>query len=194
MLPAAQMLYRHQRHFECLVSVFAAACSVMYHVSDSWDTNRLYMPELSWHRLDNVGILVLFGCVGAYLSDFASQSTTACVRYVCMFIVLLAQERAPWDVTYTFVPLVAFMLMPAVKHAYCRQVPRYDMSKLKRGGAWLAFGLIFFVLGLDDAHDPGRLFHGMWHVAVGMAGWHIWQVLPASPNPAANPYHSSRYV
>ena len=35
----------------------------------------------------------------------------------------------------------------------------------------------FFVLGLDDANDPYRMFHGLWHIFVGGASYYLWQTV-----------------
>ena len=41
----------------------------------------------------------------------------------------------------------------------------------------LGIGVIFFVIGLDDGNDPGRVFHGTWHMLAGSASYWLWRIV-----------------
>ncbi|CUG75000.1 transmembrane protein, putative [Bodo saltans] len=174
--PIKQLLERRWM-FEVSISIFGLCCSFMYHTCQSFDT-RIFLTELQWHRLDNIGVLCSFGIFWTYMACIESPVTEAYVKYLCVFVTLLAQECDPWNELYTFVPVVLFSMIPFYFHIFVHQRwPRYDKKNFLAGFGLLAAALPFFVAGLDDANDPFRIFHGLWHLFVGISSFYLWRIV-----------------
>lgn len=170
-------LIRRRWMFEAAVTMFSIICSFMYHTCQSFDT-RVFLTELQWHRLDNIGALTSFGIFWTYLACIKDPVVDAYVKYACVFVALLAQEKDPWNEMYTFVPILMFSMIPVVAHVFVhKRRPAYDRNNVVMGFGLLAAALPFFVAGLDDENDPFRIFHGMWHLIGGASSFFLWRVV-----------------
>ena len=58
------------------------------------------------------------------------------------------------------------------------RLPPYDTEKLCKGFVAGCVSAICFLLGLDSAIDPFRLFHGLSQAMVGFALYYLWQIVP----------------
>jgi predicted membrane channel-forming protein YqfA (hemolysin III family) len=182
MMPSVMQLIRRKWMFEASVIVFSMTCSFMYHTCQSFDT-RIFLTELQWHRLDNIGALTSFGIFWTYMACIKDPIVDAYIKYSCMFIALLAQEKDPWNEMYTFIPIVVFSMIPVFAHIFVHQRgPAYDRRNLVLGFGLLAAALPFFVAGLDDDNDPFRVFHGLWHLIGGASALYLWRIVK---NPGA---------
>lgn len=181
-IPTIFLLVRQKRRFEVFVSLFTLLCSVMYHLCDSLEWKGavgIWIGEGSWHRFDNVGAIMCFVVWFVYLSNIKRAAIAAYVNYAAFGIVLLLQEKAPWDVRYTFGPILAGLFGCVGKwFLYDRKLPRFNTTMLKRGAAIQLIGVVFFIKALDDSKDPYRFYHGCWHFFTSIAAWHNWQLLP----------------
>jgi predicted membrane channel-forming protein YqfA (hemolysin III family) len=189
-LPAMRSFVRRRWLFELFVSGFCFMTSFFYHLSECLDT-PIFLTPLQWHRLDNIGALAVFGNLFTYLSDVhiplhltgVADSTIIvrqCMQYGALFLAILVQEKDPWNEWYTFVPVVLYALFPFVTHLLYGRMPRYKWPVFAGGIGSLLLGVLFFVWGLDDANDPCRVYHGMWHMMAGIGMYHLWRVLPRS--------------
>lgn len=175
--PAMLQLYRRRWMWETAVTIYSITCSFMYHTCQSFQT-RIFLSELQWHRLDNIGALVSFSIFWTYMACIRDPVVEAYVKYACVFIALLAQEKDPWNEIYTFVPIVLFSMIPIVWHGLIHQrSPPYDMRNAVTGFGLLAVALPFFIAGLDDDNDPYRIFHGLWHVFGGVSSFFLWRIV-----------------
>jgi hypothetical protein len=180
--PAAVQLIRRRWMFEAAVTCFSIFVSFMYHTCQSFNT-RLFLTELQWHRLDNIGALSSFGIFWTYMACIRDPVVDAYVKYACVFVALLAQERDPWNEMYTFVPICISAMIPFWFHLFVhRRRPQYDVKNALLGFGLLGAALPFFVAGLDDDNDPFRIFHGMWHLLIGISSFFLWRIVK---NPGA---------
>lgn len=179
-LPAVKAVYDQRRYFDAAIGIILFISSIMYHLSDTWNTNALFLDELKWHKLDNIGILTFFATTTINLADFEHANTNEIWRWICFFFVLVVQEKDPWDLTWTVVPLVFFSLLPPAKFLWNYFVhgaslkPKYVWKHFWLGATFLiGLGGPCFVLGLDDENDPFRIFHFLWHFFGAFASYYL---------------------
>jgi hypothetical protein len=177
MMPTAVMLYRRKWVFESASNVFCILTSFMYHLTQCIG-RPFFLSELKWHRLDNIGVLIAFGLFFIYLANIRDPTTELWLKFATMLVALVTQEKAPWDVRYTFGPILMWGSLPVFWHLFVhRRPPVYDWRQFTIGFAALLVAAGFFVRGLDDKTDPSRFFHGMWHVVGGVASYHLWRIV-----------------
>ena len=187
MVPAVLQLLQRKWMYEAFVTMFSGAMSFMYHTCQAFRT-ELFLSELQWHRLDNIGCLLSFGMFWIYLSIIKDPVKDAYLKYASLFVAFVSQEKDPWNVTYTFVPIAMFALVPIFVHAAIhRRVPAYDWKNFAAGFGLLAVALPFFIAGLDDDNDPFRFYHGMWHVFGGIASLYLWRIVKSPGAVALQP-------
>ncbi|RQM13326.1 hypothetical protein DD237_003840 [Peronospora effusa] len=177
MFPAIYSLYHRQFVFEAFIGMFTMVTSFMYHVCDSID-GPLWLTEGQWHRLDNVGSIMSFVMWIIHLMDLRHPVFERYVQYFFLAIVLMFQEKNPWDDRNSVIPIVSSFAMLLISFTYQRRVPKYNLQQFRRGLLLLLCGIGCFVRGLDDDTDPFRFFHGCWHGFVGAAAYYNFKVLP----------------
>ncbi len=91
--------------------------------------------------------------------------------YSTLMISLLTQEKDPWNITYTFLPMVIFeVLSIALRAYYWRKVEvKYNFKRLIASIIILVVAGQFFINGLDEKKDYLRFNHGLWHMFAGVA-------------------------
>ena len=187
MVPAVLQLFQRKWMYESFVALFNFVASFMYHTCQALHV-ELFLSELQWHRLDNVGSLLSFGMFCIYLSGVKDPVREGYMKYGTMLVTLLSQERDPWNLTYTMAPVLLFSAIPLSTHAAIhRRVPAYDWKNFTAGFGLLAVALPFFVAGLDDDNDPFRFYHGMWHVLAGVASLYLWRIVKSPGAVALQP-------
>ncbi|EEY61896.1 uncharacterized protein PITG_13856 [Phytophthora infestans T30-4] len=178
MFPAIYSLYRRQFVFEAFIGLFTMATSFMYHVCDSID-GPLWLTEGQWHRLDNIGSIMSFVMWSIHLMDLGVHPVLErYVQYFFLGMVLVFQEKNPWDERNSVIPVASSFVLLLMTYAMRRRVPTYDYQQFRRGLLLLVCGILCFVRGLDDDTDPFRFFHGCWHGFVGAAAYYNFKVLP----------------
>ncbi|ETL39237.1 hypothetical protein F441_09616 [Phytophthora nicotianae CJ01A1] len=177
MFPAIHSLYRRQFVFEAFIGMFTMTTSFMYHVCDSID-GSLWLTEGQWHRLDNIGAIMSFVSWSIHLMDLGHPVLERYVQYFFLGVVLVFQEKNPWDELNSVIPVAGSFVLLLMTFAMRRRVPKYDYQQFRRGLMLLACGILCFVRGLDDDTDPFRFFHGCWHGFVGAAAYYNFKVLP----------------
>lgn len=176
-VPGILQLYRRRWMFETAFLSMSMFCSFMYHTCQAFDT-PIFLTELQWHRLDNIGALAGFATLFTYLSVFKDPQTEFYCKIIMYFIGIIAQERSPWDIAYTFGPILLFALVPIYNVLFVhRGVHIYEWKSVALGGGSMCCAFPFFVLGLDDDNDPYRIFHGMWHCIGGIAMYYTWRIV-----------------
>ena len=83
-----------------------------------------------------------------------------------------------WQPFYTALVVIFFCAMPVCKFFGAMRLPPYDGEKLAKGLCVGAGAAVCFAVGLDDAVDPFRLFHGLSQALVGVALYYLWQLVP----------------
>lgn len=177
MLPPAVLLLRRRWTYEGCMTAASTFTSFMYHTSQSIQT-EMFLTELKWHRLDNVAAIASFAMFFTYLACIRDPTLNSVIKHIGLWVALLAQEKDPWNETYTFVPILTFAMLPVFTHLFVhRRAPQYDWNHFGIGFGSLLVAVAFFVKGLDEDNDPFRMFHGMWHVVGGFAAYHLWQIV-----------------
>ncbi len=109
------------------------------------------------------------------------------------------QERAPWNINYTIVPIaipIAILLGKMmylargsnhsvfdVLHWYTRKSPHWLFNKhFNIGMFFMTVAMFFFVRGLDDENDYLRYNHGLWHLFVGFAFYFLFNAPDVTTN------------
>ena len=179
------LLFRRRWIWETVLSAATLTTSFMYHSVQAYRT-RFILSELQWHRLDNIVAITAFGAFFLYLACIPNPFLNETLKFAYLWITVVLQERAPWDERYTFFPIVCFGAVPVCTHLfYWRRWPHYDWQEFTVGFGCLAVAVGFFIVGLDEAHDPFRMFHCMWHVMGGYAATRLWRVVTLPTNNAA---------
>ena len=211
LFPVLQLI-RRKWVLEACVGGFAVFTSFMYHLTQALQTT-IFMEELQWHFLDNIGAISAFAVLFTYASCIRDAQTESWLKLIFVLFALVVQMPHPWDVQYTFGPIGLFSLMPVVSFLYkviffspensnkSTSFPppqqqssflaraqhvfstSYHVKEIAIGGGALCVALFFFSLGLDEKHDPYRVYHGMWHVCGGFSSLHLWRIVK---DPIAN--------
>lgn len=177
LLPTIQVLASKRLVFEVCVSGFGLLASVMYHTCQCLCI-QFFFVESQWHKLDNVGVVALIGLMFVHLSAITNRLVEKVARYVVFFIAIASQEQHPWDVRFTVAPILLFALIPITQHFLVnKSFPPINQKCLYLGLLSICVSVVFFVLGLNDAGDPYRILHGMWHCTVGIASYYLWRVI-----------------
>ncbi|KAG5508127.1 hypothetical protein JKF63_05379 [Porcisia hertigi] len=170
MLGVVVFLMRRNFRFEGVVGAFAMTVSLMYHTCECFERSFI-LPEMRWHRLDNIGAITSVGCSCIQLSCFENRALLDYIQYVVLFSVIILQEIAPWDLIYTVIPVSLCISVPIIAHTINHQRrQRLYLRRLIMGLLAWGVAIICFILGLDDMNDPARIYHGFFHVfsAVGV--------------------------
>lgn len=149
----------------------------MYHVCDSID-RPLWLTEGQWHRLDNIGSIMSFVVWSIHLMDLQSPLKERYVQYFFFGMVLVFQEKNPWDEWNSVTPVASSFLLLLATFAIRRRMPSYNYQQFRRGLLLMALAVMCFVRGLNDDTDPFRVYHGCWHGFVGAAAYFNLKVLP----------------
>jgi hypothetical protein len=191
MLPAVILMYRRRWIFEFSVNSYCMMSSFMYHLTESIQA-PVFLPELKWHRLDNIGALCAFGFFFTYMAHVKDPALDFQMKFIVVLIAILTQEKAPWDVNYTFIPILFFGSLPFIWHLFIhKRPPHYEWRHFFMGFGSLLVAACFFVRGLDDRTDPFRMYHGLWHVVGGFSSWHLWHIVQKPTNVAMAQFFST---
>ena len=209
LLPIPFLFRRHvlcKRHlvFESILVAFTLLASFCYHFCDSMQYfdrggrsgffNGLYLGKSKWHRLDNVGANLCFVVLLIHLCNYKNIVHADINKYIGLWLVVYCQEKDPWNMWYTVVPIglqvIVLMVNWAVYYKKRESVGRggaagtgtgtpteINYECLKRTILWLLLAVLCFIKGLDEHNDPYRLFHGLWHTFCGLGTVHAWQII-----------------
>jgi hypothetical protein len=68
------------------------------------------MSEGQWHRLDNIFAIQCFSTLFVYLAAVPDVRTHLTVNFLSLGITIVTQEKDPWNVLFTVVPVVTVFL------------------------------------------------------------------------------------
>ena len=135
-IPTMKAFLKTGRTFDFAVSFILLFSSFMYHMSESFHTNKLFLKELEWHRLDNIGVLAAISATNIYLCDFESKLVSELLNWFSFFVILILQLKGPWLIKFTLVPLCVFFALPVCKHLsvwFYRRVNKILSNKKNEG-------------------------------------------------------------
>jgi len=178
-LPLGYYCIKRGSAYEAIVGTACAISSMMYHVGEVFEhTAWFQMTGLTsgqWHRLDNVFTILTFQALMFFLMDHNHPQVIDFLRWSFLVFTLYCQEKAPWEIFYTILPIVSSLILLIAHHAYKRKVPEWLKTRhFAYGIGLIVVAAVFFVRGLDDDNDYLRLNHGIWHFCVGIAFYFIF--------------------
>eukprot|EP00462_Mataza_sp_D1_P008791 CAMPEP_0175163842 /NCGR_PEP_ID=MMETSP0087-20121206/26019_1 /TAXON_ID=136419 /ORGANISM="Unknown Unknown, Strain D1" /LENGTH=187 /DNA_ID=CAMNT_0016452681 /DNA_START=1 /DNA_END=564 /DNA_ORIENTATION=- len=181
MAPSCILLFRKGMIFESMLGYFTMFTSFMYHFTETVET-RYYMNPGQWHRLDNIGAITCFATVFIYLMANQSKQVDDTLKFVSLWVITIMQEKAPWDILYTVLPILVFVSWPVCKWAVIKKEwPPYHWGNFRKGVGFLVLAFVCFLKGLDEKKDYLRIFHGCWHMLVGATSFYLFQVVKPQP-------------
>lgn len=150
----------------------------MYHCLDSLQYREFYLTKGGWHRLDNIASIQFFINLCVYWMDnetdigsVSSKDTHLC--FVGLFLILIMQEKHPWDLLNTLVPILLYFLMLILKLSFLGGA-KLNLYMLKRALISMLVAFICFYKGLDNANDYLGIWHGGWHCFLSLSGYYSW--------------------
>lgn len=168
-IPLVINCFRHGKPFHGLVFLFSMMCSFLYHLGEIYN-HVFYLKYHEWHRLDNVFAIASFALYALYITGNSEEQE---LNYLALMVAVLAQEKDPWNISYTVWPIVAFFIIGILVNLVKRKgLPKYNWRAANRGTLFLLIGLVFFVFGLDEETDYLRINHGLWHAFLGVSSWY----------------------
>ncbi len=94
--------------------------------------------------------------------------------YFSLIVSILTQEKDPWNLTYTIVPIVLFDIIAVlIRLWYWNRIKVvYHYENLFTSLIVLMIGGYFFVKGLDEFDDYLRFNHGIWHLMAAVSNYY----------------------
>eukprot|EP01121_Diplochlamys_sp_Union-15-3_P020326 TRINITY_DN7908_c0_g1_i1.p1 TRINITY_DN7908_c0_g1~~TRINITY_DN7908_c0_g1_i1.p1 ORF type:complete len:232 (-),score=5.63 TRINITY_DN7908_c0_g1_i1:39-734(-) len=162
---------------EALIALTTCFVSIMYHLAECLrfshlrQTHLLGMSDGQWHRLDNVFSILSMQNLWYYFMDIEDRETVHILRWATFFFALWCQERGPWQVIFTIIPILVTVVMCVLKYVLFSPLPKIKVKPFLVGLSFGLIAIIFFIRGLDDDNDWVILFgarvyrwnHGLWH-------------------------------
>jgi len=177
-MPPLLIMHRYRRHFELYIGVFQLATGFLYNFCNALNVN-VFLTELQWHGLNNILTTTYFLLLLIHLQANSNPTVDIFLRYAAFTAVWIAQIKDEyWNPQWTAMVVLAFCIMPVCKFGGAMRLPPYDAEKLCKGFFAGVAAAICFLVGLDDAIDPFRLFHGLSQALVGLALYYLWQLVP----------------
>ena len=169
-------LLKHQKKiFPQYIGYFAMLVSIMYHICESLDI-KIFLEQLKWHELDNIGAIYSFSQMTIPLTKFNYDIEYITKKnYIIFFIILLFQQRGPWELINTLMPLIIDFSL-AFFQIIIFGLPNFNKKILIKASVYMLISLIFFYKGLDDLNDYLRIWHSLWHVFIGLTSFHLLQI------------------
>ena len=173
--PTIFLMHYHGDIFSYYLGYFSMLTSIMYHICESLDI-KIFLEQLKWHELDNIGAMYSFSQMSLPLTKLNKNINYKTKKnYLFLFLILLFQQRGPWVLTNTILPL-AFDFSLAIFQIVKYGLPWYNKKAMYHAFALMCISLIFFYKGLDDLNDYLRIWHGLWHVFIGLTSFYLIQI------------------
>jgi len=168
-LPVIVWCWRLGLYYDSMIGWMAMLTSALYHICQSLNVSFFGFDDGRYHHMDNVFAIAALVAILFQFAQFSRDS--ACreiINTASLSVVIVAQLLSPWELAFTVCPLLAAVgvLLCILLHRRC--LPRTDPQAGVRALICLACAALCFVKGLDDNGDYLRLWHGGWHVCVGL--------------------------
>merc|ERR1719242_2199286 len=109
-----------QSAFHNFIGWFTMIISFCYHCCEALPSQVFYLHEGNWHRLDNIGAITSMTLLMIYLMDISHYPRLRAFFELFQFgVTLLLQERAPWNLENTLVPILFWLIVCLIKHIGC---------------------------------------------------------------------------
>ncbi|KAN0011855.1 hypothetical protein ACTFIU_007426 [Dictyostelium citrinum] len=178
-IPVVYHCLKRGSAYEGIIGISCALASMMYHVGEVFENTWWFklsgMTSGQWHRLDNVFTILTFQALCFFLMDIQSQQTIELLRWTFLVMTLYCQERAPWQIEFTIIPIVSALILLIIRHSLRRKIPDWIKTKFfLYGFGFFGVAAFFFARGLDDNNDYLRINHGIWHFFIGISFYFIF--------------------
>lgn len=174
-IPITLLTYKQGNIFVFMIAVFSMITSFFYHICESLDIVIL-LKQQKWHELDNIGAICslnsLFLVLTQYHQDLEKENL---FNYFSVFMTLIFQEKDPWDLTNTILPIFIFLLITMYDWIKVGR-PKLNYELFWVGGIFLIAAVVMFVKGLDDRNDYLRIYHSLWHILIGISTFFLRQL------------------
>jgi hypothetical protein len=175
-IPTLVVLYRKRLAFQFCVGFFTAIASFTYHLCESIAAERILLTELEWHKLDNIGSIVCFVMMFVYWADVQNDFLELMLNMSALLLAVTLQEGDPWNINYTVGPILLYIsALVAYKLSKHRFAPVLNLDMVRRAGLLIAAGFVCFYFAIDEFSDYLRIWHGLWHVSIGLSSFYTWQ-------------------
>lgn len=173
--PTVFLIKYYEKVLPYYIGYFSMMVSILYHIGESLDI-KIFLEQLKWHELDNIGAIYAFTQMSIPLTRFRHDKNYILKKnYLSFFMVLLFQQRGPWELINTFMPLIidfSIAIFQVIKYG----MPEYNKKTLIKACIFISISLIFFFKGLDDLNDYLRIWHCLWHLSVGLSSLYLIQI------------------
>ena len=173
--PTIFLIKQQKKIFSYYLGYFSMVVSMMYHLCESLDI-KIFLVQLKWHELDNIGAMYAFSQMSVPLTKYYNDLDYITKKnYLFFFLILLFQQRGPWVLTNTILPLTldfSLAIFQIIKYG----LPEYNKKVMHRAFIFMSISLIFFYKGLDDLNDYLRIWHSLWHVFIGLTSFYLIQI------------------
>eukprot|EP00049_Salpingoeca_infusionum_P016265 m.330433 g.330433 ORF g.330433 m.330433 type:complete len:222 (-) comp16045_c1_seq2:64-729(-) len=179
-VPSLMVIKQRGRHFELFIGLFQFITSCCYNLSDALEV-EFFLSARDWHKLNNVLSITFALHLCIFLMGNRKENIDNGLRYLAFCLVWITQMKdAFWmeKSQYTMYVVVPFTLLPVAKLILFGNRFFFNGHETARGLLALTVAFVFFYLGLDDEHDPYRVFHGCAQLAAGAALYFMWQMIP----------------
>jgi hypothetical protein len=164
---------RTENYTESVVGFMTFLTSTLYHLCEALNIRIWGMNAGNWHRLDNVFMILstqglLFWIFFAtdikqtalwdrpltryqdHSKHFAhEQRVLNLFRWVSLAFTLTCQEKGPWNVFYTILPIVAAGVVAIFRYVFLVPIqyrPRYNWRIIGMAIVLLGVGIFFFIV------------------------------------------------
>ena len=173
--PTIFLIKYYRNEFSYYMGYFSMVVSIMYHLGESLDV-KIFLEQLKWHELDNIGAMYAFSQLSLPLTKLCRNKKYLIIKsYITFFVILLFQQRGPWVLTNTILPLVldfSLSIIQMIKYG----IPDFNKNTLKKALVFMLISLFFFYKGLDDLNDYLRIWHSLWHISIGITSFYLLQI------------------
>ncbi|RNF04151.1 hypothetical protein TraAM80_05302 [Trypanosoma rangeli] len=176
MIPTAYLFLQRRYVYEVCIAAFGLSSSLLYHTCQSFDAT-IFLDELGWHRLDNIAVLAWMGMWFVFICTFKDPVVERASKYFTLLVSIIFEEKDPWNLAYTVAPILVFACIPLVVFLYDGRLPVVDYRHLLAAALLMGLAVPFFIAGLNDAKDPCRIYHGLWHLLGGIASYFMWMMV-----------------
>lgn len=178
LVPALLVMARYRRHFEMFVGILQMTFALAYNICNALQVT-IFLREKEWQAMNNVMALTYFALLMIHLAHSENENLNIMLRYIAFATITIAQVKDGFrTLRWTCGPILAFSALPLLKCLAQKRVPPYNRARTIKGAAFAAGAFVCFRIGLDEQHDPFRFWHGMFHLFVGTALWHLWGIVP----------------
>ena len=204
--PALSLVFLRRRHFELFVAVSQIIAALLYSVSDSISSDRLFFVKtMDWHFISDVLTETYVCLLALHLFPLRSEGLTIVLRYAALAGAVWAKMADGWEGIIAETLVVSFFVVPAVALALHTALagrggrgaipagllralapPVYNVANAPLAAGAGLLGAVLLVLE-QRVDTSTRLFNALARCAFGGASWALWGLLKSSGKDFALP-------